>query len=256
MRNTIGNTSANGGTARTVYTVFMVTNTTPTSGTYTAYRKKYVGISDVNIRAYVNSKGEKFKYVPLLGEDIEKYGWMSFEFEVLAETSSINDAYAKAAMAIIKNYTYDPRTGYNIMPMVDIGGWGGSKTKNPHKTRPNQKSCTAYDTVGNVIQRYRSAAEAAADYGVSPSWMYSVCKNHGKLGGAVWAYDNPSDPRSDACGNALLPYFGDEVWTQSELAKSAGKSASTVCRQVAALVKRGLVEKTSDGRYRKVLKVR
>lgn len=90
--------------------------------------KRYIGVTKFNPKRRWRPNGEGYKSNPYFWHAIQKYGWDSFEHNIIAEGLSEDDAYNLEKELIAKYKSNDLVHGYNIAP-------GGKHNKMPLATR-------------------------------------------------------------------------------------------------------------------------
>lgn len=75
--------------------------------------KIYVGQTKLNLKQRWR-EGEGYKYCPLFYNAIQKYGWNSFNHEIIEEVDSIEQANKREQYWIAFYKSNDPRYGYNL----------------------------------------------------------------------------------------------------------------------------------------------
>lgn len=96
---------------------------------YTVYKhvspsgKVYIGITKQKPEARWGRDGSGYKHSPHLRAAIKKYGWETFQHEILADGLTQKEAETKEVELIAFYMSTDPRYGYN----TDRGGSTGTK---------------------------------------------------------------------------------------------------------------------------------
>jgi group I intron endonuclease len=90
--------------------------------------KRYIGVTKHKPQRRWRPNGEGYKKNPYFWHAIQKYGWDSFEHNVIAEGLSEDDAYNMERELIAKYKSNDLEHGYNIAP-------GGAHNDMPEATR-------------------------------------------------------------------------------------------------------------------------
>lgn len=138
---------------------------------------------------------------------IRKYGWDSFEYEVLYtifedDLQVRQDILNKKEIYYIQKYD-SFRNGYNMTPGGDsYSGENhpsyGSKLSEEHKEKLKdsvRKEVSQYTKEGDYVQTFKSAADAAAYFGKDcSSTILKVCKGKGQSAqGYQWRYGHSTE---------------------------------------------------------------
>lgn len=122
---------------------------------------------------------------------IEKYGWKNIKHEIVFSGLTEEEASAKERELIAEYDSCNPEHGYN----KNYGGTFGNKVTEEGLlkiAKTKEKAVVQYTTDGRIINRFRSAKEAAEKTGTSRQHISEVCKGHKQLkttNGYVWRYE-------------------------------------------------------------------
>lgn len=186
--------------------------------------KKYVGVTS---RENVNHRwqdGRGYKENTHFRDAINKYGWDSFEHEIVFFDLTESDAKEAEKKLIAKFKTQDRNFGYNMTSGGDgtpnyhpseetrrklsearrkenlsgetlrrrSEGLRGRKFSEEHKKKigdGNSKAIEMFSKAGNLIRSFRGARDAEVELGISHSHISQCC--HGKrqtAGGYMWKF--------------------------------------------------------------------
>lgn len=116
--------------------------------------KSYIGQTRRNLKERSQNNGKGYKNCKIFYSAIQKYGFESFQVEILAECK-IEDLDEQEKYYIEKYNTLCPN-GYNYY----LSGAG------PRKGKTNKKMVDVYDLQCNYLTSFSSISEAARAYGV------------------------------------------------------------------------------------------
>lgn len=139
--------------------------------------KYYVGITSQDIHKRWGYNGCNYKNLYFYNA-VKKYHWNNIQYEIIANNLTHDEAN-KLEISLIKALkSNDKKYGYNI----SSGGDGGNKKE----VIPVKQ----YDTKGNFICEYSSAAEAARILGFDRTHITRCCKHGGTTHGYMFSYIN------------------------------------------------------------------
>lgn len=168
-------------------------------------KKMYIGCTKKSLSARFDN-GNGYKKCRRLWEDIQKYGFDSFEKYVIFHGLSKEQAYEAEDALIAHFQLMDPEKGYNMRrgglhntPCEEVGrhiseskmghevSEGTREKLRKHFGRPVYQ----LSKDGKLIKRFRSLTDAASSVGTFKSNIYAVCAGKKKsCKGFLWIYED------------------------------------------------------------------
>lgn len=174
--------------------------------------KRYVGMTSQEVRKRISNGN---KYSGALGDDVKKYGWKAFSYEIVCADLDVNEAINLEREFIAKLDTTDPSKGYNRTTGGECRFFGHRQTdetrkkisasmsnvefSDEHRKRISlSKSGTnhhfakpvhQYSIAGEYIKTWDYMGEAAKTLGIAKTSISAVCLGKRKTaGGFKWSY--------------------------------------------------------------------
>ena len=144
--------------------------------------KKYVGFTTQKLSSRMKQHQQKCSKCPSIRNAIQKYGWNSFRYDVLAESEDVEYLLNVVENEMIQKH----KPEYNL----SSGGRGG-KIGNHSPHPKNRVSVSQYTHTGEFIRDWYSAKEAAKELHLDNTSITHVCRqDNGALcvGGYQWRY--------------------------------------------------------------------
>ena len=168
-----------------------------------ANQKVYIGVTK-NTLSHRFDNGNGYKKCLRLWDDIEKYGFDSFEKVVIRDKMERDEAMALEERLVDMLGTMDPNIGYNMrrggihnIPCDDVGkhisiakiGHIVSEETRRKLSKYNRRSVVQRTMSGDYVSEYDSLTDAAKAVGSYKSNIYAVCIGKKKsCRGYRWSY--------------------------------------------------------------------
>ena len=156
--------------------------------------EKYIGSTCKTLKSRAGKDGREYRRTNTrFKEAIDKYGWDSFEVEVL-DVADDNREASRLERYYIKQFNTD---------MVGVG-YNGNKGGGV----PTHKGVVRFSLDGTVTVYYTSLSEASRVTGISVTSIIDCCSGRLKTsGGFIWRYDVEENERLDKMN--ITPFSGE-----------------------------------------------
>lgn len=155
--------------------------------------KVYIGQTNNPKRRWNHGLG--YRGTPHLKAAIDRYGWDSFQHEVVAEHLTQDEANALECILIEKYQATDPSFGYNIQSGGRSAGGMSPEAKERMAASkrgansPNARPVTSFDLSGHRLLDFDCVSSAAQHYNIRRSTLLtSLSKGRGTCGGLIFHY--------------------------------------------------------------------